>query len=65
MFNSPKAPPDKKSKEITLDIPHCVRCGDTHQGIKFTLLVNAPDNVTHWALCPTRKQPILMKQSWE
>ena len=56
-------PPDKRSKEIILDIPHGARSGNVHKDIKFTILTNAPYNVQHWALCPKMKQPIITSQT--
>lgn len=45
----------------------CSRCGETHLDLKFGLLTNpvlgndGKEEYTHWALCPTNGEPILMK----
>ena len=40
----------------------CPRCGKRHKNLKFKVFTKMPDAapLTHWALCPRTKQPILM-----
>lgn len=45
----------------------CSRCGENHTDLKFGLLTNpvlgndGKEEYTHWTLCPTNDEPILMK----
>lgn len=57
------------TEEITIDQKGCARChGEGHKKITFKKFthplanLSAPDGVlpTHWALCPTNGEPILM-----
>ena len=54
------------SGPITLDQHGCARCGgDGHPNMTFLPLthpveINAETIFTHWALCPTNGEPILM-----
>ena len=49
---------------ITTNVGECARCGEDHNDIKFKELIRPiKDNDgrwTHWALCPTNKEPIIM-----
>jgi len=54
--------------EITVTIQHCARCQGTHERMKFIQFKRAvyqqEDGVcryTHWAMCPTTNEPILMR----
>jgi hypothetical protein len=53
---------------VTVDVKGCARChGDGHPGLVFrplTYPVDVADDVaplTHWALCPTTVEPILLR----
>jgi len=49
-----------KEDEITIDkLVGCPRCELEHENIVFQQLKN-PGLTSHWALCPTEKQPILV-----
>lgn len=65
MEEGPKPPLDKRSTEIVTDVQDCIRCGGNHSQIKFSRLSNSPKGITHWGMCPTKKQPILKNQGWE
>lgn len=39
----------------------CDRCGRKHRDIVFTPFRRPYGAITHWALCPRYKEPILMK----
>ena len=54
---------------ITIDLVGCARClGEGHEGLIFQPLTHPvefdlelmQENFTHWALCPTNGEPILM-----
>jgi hypothetical protein len=45
---------------IVKKIKNCARCGETHHGLDFKVLVRPIDEYTHWIACPTIGQPILM-----
>lgn len=52
---------------ITVDLNGCARChGDGHAGLTFheltrPLIIGNEQPLTHWALCPTNGEPILMR----
>lgn len=51
--------------EIQLDIQRCARCGGDHDGLIFLKLLRPAvidDTLvaTHWSLCPSNGQPIMM-----
>jgi hypothetical protein len=48
------------SVAITTDVKNCARCGGAHNALEFAPLSNPPDDITHWALCPTTQEPILL-----
>lgn len=56
-----------ESQVVTVDLVGCARChGDGHPGLQFKPLthpVEHHDDVigTHFALCPTNGEPILMR----
>lgn len=58
--------PYPEGDTFTVDLRGCARClGDGHPGLEFKPLthpVEIGDEVryTHWALCPTNGEPILM-----
>lgn len=46
---------------IKTDLLDCTRCGGPHGQMIFKPLTNPPDaETTHFAICPTTQQPILM-----
>lgn len=56
----------KKPKEagtVTIDVDNCARCEEDHKGLKFKEFVRPLQTSasTHWCMCPTSKEPILMK----
>jgi len=46
----------------TKNINNCARCGKDHIDIYFETFTNPPtiNKYTHWAMCPTLSEPILM-----
>jgi len=50
------------SDEISRQLIGCSRCGVTHdEPIIFKKLINPMGEHTHWGVCPTTKQPIMLK----
>jgi len=53
-------------KNVITTIAHCVRCDGTHKDLSFsplngeTVTGEMGDEYTHWTMCPTSKQPILL-----
>lgn len=47
---------------ITLDLHGCARCdGEGHDNITFVPFTQKVDEkYTHWAMCPTLNEPILL-----
>lgn len=45
---------------ILVDISCCARCRGDHQQLKFVEFQSAPPGYSHWAMCPTNNEPILM-----
>lgn len=63
--------PDR-SAERTVDLHGCARChGDGHTGLTFKPLTHPMEaepgveayTFTHWAMCPSNGEPILMRIS--
>ncbi len=57
-------PRKRKPKTDYLDATHlegCQRCGGNHEMLRFAPLNNPVDEYAWWALCPTTKQPLLMR----
>lgn len=50
-----------KTKEITLKITGCARCRGKHDELIFVPLDIPNNRFTHWTMCPTNLEPILMK----
>jgi len=46
---------------MEVDISGCGRCQRNHNDLTFTALTHPHNDYTHWAMCPTVHQPILMK----
>jgi hypothetical protein len=46
---------------IKIDLVSCARCGRDHAQLEFASLANGQDGFTHWSLCPTSLQPVLLK----
>ena len=42
------------------DIGKCARCGNNHNHVLFRKIGRPPMGVTHFALCPTTGEPILL-----
>jgi len=43
------------------DVGRCARCGKDHAQLEFRPLANAPDEWTHWAMCPETNEPVLVR----
>ena len=46
---------------VTVTIRTCARCDKDHADLTFNLLTAPAGEWTHWALCPTVRQPILLQ----
>lgn len=54
-----KSPVSKRDCFYT-DVRGCARCGGEHKHVLFEALANAPPDCTHYGMCHTTGQPILM-----
>ena len=46
---------------VTIDLERCARCGGKHLRLSFKPFLNPPDPcMTHYALCPTNGEPVMM-----
>ncbi len=52
----------KTPETHAIDVVNCARCEENHTNLSFSRFTNAPKKslYTHWALCPTNGEPILM-----
>lgn len=51
---------------VTVDIINCSRCGEDHSDLTFKkltcpIIVSEGERWTHWASCPSTREPIIMK----
>lgn len=46
---------------VGLDAKLCPRCGGDHPGLVFKRLQRAAREQTHWALCPTTGEPVMLR----
>jgi hypothetical protein len=46
---------------MKLKIKTCARCQQDHEEVDAQPLLNPPDAFSHFAICPTTGQPILVK----
>jgi hypothetical protein len=46
---------------IKTNITECARCANDHEGLVFEPFHYPVEDWTYWAMCPTVKQPILLK----
>ena len=46
---------------IVVRVMQCARCGGDHDEVEFNPLTNAPQDVSHFGMCPTTDEPILLK----
>lgn len=42
---------------------NCARCDKDHEDLWFQMLARPADHHTHWAPCPTTREPILLRRS--
>lgn len=49
------------NKFIRTTVFSCARCGCDHVGIVFSEFARQCGDLTHWALCPVMREPILMQ----
>lgn len=50
------------SKPFTATVRGCARCGENHTApIYFRPFTNLPKDITHFGMCPTTDEPILMQ----
>ena len=47
---------------MTTEIRNCARCGGDHDGVEFKEFTIPPDDIeyTHYGLCPSNGEPILL-----
>lgn len=45
---------------VRQDVCTCPRCDGYHTGVRFIAFHRGPDIYTHWALCPTTGEPLLL-----
>ncbi len=53
-------------EKLKTTIGNCARCGQDHKDLEFKLFTDAIEDTdgtiwSHWALCPTNGEPILLK----
>jgi len=51
----------KYDGHIIVDVRKCARCGKNHKGVRFDTFTNGNHGLTHWGLCTTKFEPILLK----
>jgi hypothetical protein len=48
--------------DMHIAVRECARClRDHHEPVHFKPLSNPPEEFTHWGMCPTTREPIVMK----
>jgi hypothetical protein len=48
--------------KLYIDVVACARCGEDHKSLKFKKLTKPEEgDYTHWSMCPTLDEPILLK----
>lgn len=52
---------DNNGTILVLDVRHCARCGGNHSRLTFHPLDNPSVEFSHWAMCETTEQPILLQ----
>lgn len=52
------ATPDKET--VVTTVVACARCGKTHVQMLFAKLARQQKEWTHWALCPTTGEPVML-----
>lgn len=52
--------PVNTEQQFHTHVLHCARCGGNHDNVLFMLLDNS-NLFSHWGVCPTNSQPILMR----
>lgn len=48
---------------VTTDIDGCARCGHKHEQLVFMPLTHPQHEWSHWAMCPTSGEPIMLANS--
>lgn len=46
---------------MNVNVNHCARCGQDHEGLEFSPFTNPCGEWTHWAMCPVVREPILCR----
>lgn len=49
--------------KLTVKINSCPRCGGYHPSVELKKFQRDTDGKTHWGMCPTLEEPILLKIS--
>ena len=55
---------DDTAEVIIVSVKRCARCGGDHDNMVFKRLAKPVDMdgmCTHWVMCPTNQEPILME----
>lgn len=53
----------QKGESFVTSLGNCARCGEKHVELRFKPLTHPADEWTHWALCPTNGEPIMLRIS--
>ncbi|MGV0949301.1 MAG: hypothetical protein ACOYB3_01420 [Azonexus sp.] len=51
----------KDDGHLIVDVKRCARCGKNHKGVRFDTFTNGSHGMTHWGLCQSMFEPILLK----
>ena len=46
---------------LALNVPTCPRCEGDHPGLTFQAFKVDGQAGTHWAMCPTNHEPVMME----
>lgn len=57
---APQPVPIEDDDKLTAYVTECARCGKDHSRMTFMPLRRAAGLYTHWTICPTCGEPILM-----
>jgi hypothetical protein len=52
---------EQQPNELAAPVVGCARCGGNHPELTFKKLENSLVKLTHWSMCPTNNEPILLR----
>lgn len=61
-IESKELPKQVEKSSFRIDVINCARCDKTHLYQLFVPFTNPPIGFTHFAICPTCNEPILMQK---